>query len=171
MFANCSGECAVCACAGFCLAGNGDDDFCPATKEQIIERLRAGLYSNYHGLMVDYLRTQYGYFFDPKDIGTLKGTENRPAIPEPPTDEEVSKMMAEVFGGTEADESQMATPEYVDRMVFEANPPKLPCLICGEDVPLKFEERDCNAKVCDRCKAAVMKVRQGIEEPYKMIMD
>ena len=72
---------------------------------------------------------------------------------------------------TATDEVEMATPEYVDRMVFEALSPKLPCLICGEDVPLTFEERDCTAKVCDSCKVAVMIVRQGIEDSDKMILD
>ena len=34
MFSDCSGECCVCACGGFCLAGIGDDDFSPASKEK-----------------------------------------------------------------------------------------------------------------------------------------
>lgn len=171
MFTSCSGECAICVCGGLCLAGHGDDDFSPASKEQIIERLRNGSYSNYHGLMIDYLQTHYGYYFDPKDIGTVKGTENRPDIPEPPTDEEVVEMMTVVFDETGV-HIQKATPEYVDRMIFEANPPKVPCLICGEDVFLTYEERDSNAKVCDRCKAAVMKMRKRMEaDPCEMIMD
>ena len=103
MFAKCSGECAVCTCAGFCLAGNGDDDFYPATKEQIIERLRDGQFSHYHEMMIDYLRTQYGYTFDPKEIGTVKETGHRHAIPEPPTDEEISKVIASVFGDAQMD--------------------------------------------------------------------
>ena len=65
----------------------------------------------------------------------------------------------------------MNTREYVDRMIFEANPAKVPCLICGEDVSLTYEERDSNAKVCDQCKMAVMHVRRRIENPCEMIMD
>ena len=66
---------------------------------------------------------------------------------------------------------QAATTEYVERMIFEATHPKVPCLICGEDVPLTSEERDRNTKVCDKCKAAIMQVRRGMENPHGMIMD
>ena len=45
-FTDCSGECCVCACGGGCLAGHGDDDFSPATNEQILERLKNGNYPN-----------------------------------------------------------------------------------------------------------------------------
>lgn len=37
---DCSGECILCANSGFCLAGHGDDDFFPATKEQLISRVK-----------------------------------------------------------------------------------------------------------------------------------
>ena len=49
MFSDCSGECCVCACGGFCLAGHGDDDFSPATNEQILARLKRGDYTNCFG--------------------------------------------------------------------------------------------------------------------------
>lgn len=39
MFSNCSGPCCLCNCLGVCLAGHGDDDFYPATDEQLLERL------------------------------------------------------------------------------------------------------------------------------------
>lgn len=39
LFSDCSGECILCACHGCCLAGHGDDDFYPATDEQLLQRL------------------------------------------------------------------------------------------------------------------------------------
>ena len=39
MFSGCSGECILCSCHGCCLAGHGDDDFYPATDEQLLQRL------------------------------------------------------------------------------------------------------------------------------------
>ena len=47
MFSNCSGECCVCGCGSGCLAGNGDDDFYPATTEQIIDRLNKNQYREF----------------------------------------------------------------------------------------------------------------------------
>ena len=61
MFTNCSGECCVCACGDFCLAGHGDDNYCLATKEQIISRLDKGEYKSYTNIMIDTLRNVYGY--------------------------------------------------------------------------------------------------------------
>lgn len=59
MFSDCSGECCICACGGFCLAGHGDDDFSPATKEQVIKRLNEGSYPRYRQTMINYLK-QFG---------------------------------------------------------------------------------------------------------------
>lgn len=55
-FTDCSGECCVCACGDFCLAGHGDDDFYPASTEQVIERLKNGKYQNYADYMIGWLR-------------------------------------------------------------------------------------------------------------------
>ena len=55
MCSDCSGECCICACGDFCLAGHGDDNFSPATKEQVIKRLKNGSYSRYKQMMIDYL--------------------------------------------------------------------------------------------------------------------
>lgn len=55
-FTDCSGECCVCACGDFCLAGHGDDDFTPASKEQVIRRLDKGDYPRYRQMMIDYLK-------------------------------------------------------------------------------------------------------------------
>ena len=57
MFTNCSGECCICAGgSGICLAGHGDDDYWPASDEQIIERLNEGRYPEYRDMMIDELR-------------------------------------------------------------------------------------------------------------------
>lgn len=57
---NCSGECCVCANAGGCLAGHGDDYFIPAKKEKIIERLNNNEYEIYREYMIKYLKEKYG---------------------------------------------------------------------------------------------------------------
>lgn len=71
MFSDCSGECCVCACSGGCLAGHGDDDFTPASEEEIVRRLEAGEYSSYRGYMITYLVENYGLYYADKD-----GVEN-----------------------------------------------------------------------------------------------
>lgn len=45
-----------------------------------------------------------------------------------------------------------------------------PCLICGEGVALPHGVCD-GPKICDKCKAAVMKVRKRMEDPYREILD
>ena len=71
-FTDCSGECCVCACGSLCLAGHGDDDFSPATTEQILERLKNGNYPNYRKMMIDELaRRGVDYI----DYPTEKGGE------------------------------------------------------------------------------------------------
>ena len=62
---NCSGECAICSCGENCLAGNGDDDYSDATKEQVIKRLDNDRYPRYRQLMIDFLRQRYGVIYPP----------------------------------------------------------------------------------------------------------
>lgn len=50
-FTDCSGECCVCG-LDFCLAGHGDDDFIPATNEQILTRLKNGKFPSYRQTMI-----------------------------------------------------------------------------------------------------------------------
>lgn len=38
MFSSCAGKCYTCACTSGCLAGHGDDDYVPASKEEIVNR-------------------------------------------------------------------------------------------------------------------------------------
>ena len=64
MFSDCSGECCVCVCGDFCLAGHGDDDYWPASDEQIIKRLDKGQYPDYREMMINELKRRgikYGY--------------------------------------------------------------------------------------------------------------
>ena len=63
MFSDCSGECCVCSCGDFCLAGHGDDDFWPASKEQVVNRLDNGKYVSYRDMMKAYLLIRYGYTY------------------------------------------------------------------------------------------------------------
>lgn len=60
MFSDCIGKCCVCGCRNMCLAGHGDDDFFPASKEKIIDRLNKGGYPRYREYMIDYLKIKYG---------------------------------------------------------------------------------------------------------------
>lgn len=56
MFSDCAGKCGICACGDFCLAGHDDDDFYPATDEQIVERIITGQYIDDLQLMLDTLK-------------------------------------------------------------------------------------------------------------------
>lgn len=64
MFSDCSGECCVCANGGCCIAGHGDDDFSPASKDQIIENLVKCRYPYYTEYMIQYLASEFGYVYD-----------------------------------------------------------------------------------------------------------
>ena len=61
LFSDCSGECCLCGVGKGCLAGHGDDDFYPATKEQIIERLDKGRFPSYRQMMIDHLKRAFNY--------------------------------------------------------------------------------------------------------------
>lgn len=87
MFSDCSGECCVCACGDFCIAGHGDDYFCFASVEQVIDRLDSGKYISYVDYMIDFLK-KLGYEYDLKNLGTKKRKE-----------EKTEKNNFEVFGG------------------------------------------------------------------------
>lgn len=58
MFTDCSGECCICACGDFCLAGHGDDDFYPASTEVIVKRLDVGKYASYRNNMINELKNR-----------------------------------------------------------------------------------------------------------------
>ena len=68
LFSDCSGECCVCSSGGFCLAGHGDDDFSPASKEKIIERLDKAEYPRDKDYMIQYL-AKLGYHYDVSNYG------------------------------------------------------------------------------------------------------
>ena len=40
---DCSGSCKLCVCNGACLAGHGDDDFTPISKEDMLGELKTAL--------------------------------------------------------------------------------------------------------------------------------
>lgn len=61
MFTDCSGECCICACGDYCLAGHGDDYYSLASKEQIIKRLDNGSYPSYRETMINTLKYVYEY--------------------------------------------------------------------------------------------------------------
>ncbi|WP_405328512.1 hypothetical protein [Fibrobacter sp.] len=65
MFSSCCDRCATCALgAGHgCLAGHGDDDYVPANKQEVIDRLDAGDYCNDRQAMIDYLKKRYKYVY------------------------------------------------------------------------------------------------------------
>lgn len=67
MFSNCSGECCVCAHNWCCIAGHGDDDFSPASKERIIENLDKDFYPSYTNYMIKYLADKYNYIYNIKE--------------------------------------------------------------------------------------------------------
>ena len=70
LFSDCVGNCCICAVAGgLCLAGIGDDDFVPASKEEIINRLdKNENYTDrfYRDRMIDFLKNEYNYDYKEK---------------------------------------------------------------------------------------------------------
>lgn len=86
MFSACRGECCICACGDFCLAGHGDDYFCLASQEQVIDRLDRGTYINVD-YMIAFLK-RLGYEYDLRNLGSKKRKE-----------EKTEKPNFEVFGG------------------------------------------------------------------------
>lgn len=54
--------------------------------------------------------------------------------------------------------------EEIARKVHEALAPKVPCLICGKEIPLLFEEQN-SAKVCEECKDAVFFAKKLQKKP------
>ena len=54
-------DCCICGAGGGCLAGIGDNDYCPATKEQVIERLDNHKYEWDRKKMIQYLKEEFNY--------------------------------------------------------------------------------------------------------------
>lgn len=65
MFSICN-NCGICRCGGCCFAGNGDDDYVPATKEQVIERLDKNQYPSHRNMMIKYLKEKFNYEYKEK---------------------------------------------------------------------------------------------------------
>lgn len=78
MFSDCSGECCVCANGNGCLAGHGDDDFRPASSQQIIGRLNNGEYPNYRQTMIAELAKRGIVYGEQKTAEWIKVSERLP---------------------------------------------------------------------------------------------
>lgn len=61
---DCSNCCICSAGGGCCLAGIGDDDYSPATKEQVIERLDNNKYYLDRDEMIQYLKERFDYDYE-----------------------------------------------------------------------------------------------------------
>ena len=57
-------NCCICSAGGCCLAGIGDDDYFPATKEQVIKRLDNNEYSRHRDEMIQYLKEKFDYDYE-----------------------------------------------------------------------------------------------------------
>ena len=60
-------DCWICSLFDHCYAGNGDDDYYPASKEQVLDRLSR--YKDHFNererqQMVDFLKNEYGIKYD-----------------------------------------------------------------------------------------------------------
>ena len=70
LFPDCLGECCICQNGDFCLTGNGEDDYEPATANQVLERLRTGKYARQRVDMVRYVYERYGLVWKAEDLDT-----------------------------------------------------------------------------------------------------
>lgn len=68
-------KCSICAIEEHCLAGNGDDDYVPAGKDQVIKRLDEGKYNNDRDIMIQYLKEKYNYDYNGPDKSEEESTE------------------------------------------------------------------------------------------------
>lgn len=75
---DCHDMCCVCAAGMYCLAGNGDNDFAPASKEKIIENLDYGHYQSDAGRMVRYLKEEFNYEYQMENWNTKKEDSKKP---------------------------------------------------------------------------------------------
>ena len=68
-FPKCLPDCSICANADIsCLAGNGDDNYRPATKEQVIDRLNSSEYNSRSiEMMIKFLKDKYNYDYNGPD--------------------------------------------------------------------------------------------------------
>jgi hypothetical protein len=72
-FPICESKCPICAVADmYCLAGNGDDDYSPATKEQVIKRLDEDKFNSKRDMMIKYLKDKFNYDYDSPRVESKK---------------------------------------------------------------------------------------------------
>lgn len=79
LFPDCITKCHICALGGHCIAGNGDDDFSPASKEKIIDNLDHDYYPSDTNRMIRYLKDVYGYEYPLENYG-MKEEIKKPKI-------------------------------------------------------------------------------------------
>ena len=65
MFAKCGTKCCTCG-RKFCLAGDGDDDYTPASVKTVLKRLEKGEYSDRREQMIEYVKA-HGYDWENGD--------------------------------------------------------------------------------------------------------
>ena len=71
MFSSCN-ECFICANSGGCLTGNGEDLFCMASKEKIIDNLDYGRFPEHEDQMIKTLKYEYGHDYDRSKCNSKK---------------------------------------------------------------------------------------------------
>ena len=72
-FSDCVGECCICECSGYCVAGHSEDNYSLASKERIIKNLDEGKFSSYKQLMIDTLKKVYGYEYCKEKTKPVEG--------------------------------------------------------------------------------------------------
>ena len=65
-FSLCCAKCATCSCSGHCYAGHGDDEYSPASLEEMIERLDKGEYASERDKMIQYVKDNFDYDYEEK---------------------------------------------------------------------------------------------------------
>lgn len=74
LFSSCN-DCCVCVYGDGCVAGNGDDYFRIASKEQIINNLDCNKFPSSAECMMITLKAVYGYKYDIHNIGCKENTD------------------------------------------------------------------------------------------------
>lgn len=78
MFSDCSGSCVTCtASGGGCLAGHGDDDYSPISKEEALARIEKGRWGS------NRLTDKPGRVYTPSDLAALRKHAGLDSAPSP----------------------------------------------------------------------------------------
>lgn len=71
-------DCAICKLGNGCLAGRNDNDYQPATKKQVIERLDDGRFQRDRDKMIKYLKNKFNYEYNPPEVRMIKEKNENP---------------------------------------------------------------------------------------------